>query len=144
MAAPLREALGDYLTMRRALGYRLVRPEKLLTQFLDHLEQTGASTVTVDAALAWACLPAGGDVNWWAYRLSVVAVSLKKKRTLDPTLEVPAPDLLPWRARRASVPVFAGGHHRAAGRGRVVVNSVAARDDRDADRAAGRDRDAGR
>jgi integrase len=102
MAAPLRESLGDYLTMRRALGYRLVRPEKLLTQFLDHLEQTGASTVTVDAALAWACLPAGGDVNWWAYRLSVVRGFAAYLRTLDPTVEVPAPDLLPWRARRAS------------------------------------------
>jgi integrase len=102
MAAPLRESLGDYLTMRRALGYRLVRPEKLLTQFLDHLEETGASTVTVDAALAWACLPAGGDVNWWAYRLSVVRGFAAYLRTLDPTVEVPAPDLLPWRARRAS------------------------------------------
>lgn len=29
MTAP-REALADYLALRRALGYRLVRPEKLL------------------------------------------------------------------------------------------------------------------
>lgn len=52
MAASLRDALGDYLTMRRALGYRLARPEKLLTQFLDHLEHTGTSVITGDAALA--------------------------------------------------------------------------------------------
>jgi hypothetical protein len=30
----LRQALADYLAVRRALGYRLVRAEKLLTQFL--------------------------------------------------------------------------------------------------------------
>jgi integrase len=100
MAAALRDALGDYLAMRRALGYRLVRPEKLLSQFLDHLEHTGTSMVTVDAALTWSCLPAG-DVNWWAYRLSVVRGFAAYLHTLDPTVEIPATDLLPWRARRA-------------------------------------------
>lgn len=100
MATPLRDALGDYLAMRRALGYRLARPEKLLTQFLDHLEQTNTVTITVDAALAWACLPAG-DVNWWAYRLSVVRGFASYLHTLDPTVQVPATDLLPWKARRA-------------------------------------------
>jgi integrase len=101
MSAPLRDALGDYLRMRRSLGYRLVRPEKLLTQFLDHLDATGTSTVTVKAALAWSCSPTGGDLNWWAYRLSVVRGFTTYLHTLDPTVEVPATDLLPWRARRA-------------------------------------------
>jgi integrase len=101
MAASLRDALDDYLAMRRALGYRLVRPEKLLGQFLGHLEQTHTSTITVDAALAWACLPTGGDVNWWAYRLSVVRGFATYLHTLDPSVEIPASDLLPWRPRRA-------------------------------------------
>jgi integrase len=101
MAAPLRDVMGDYLRMRRALGYRLVRPEKLLTQFLDHLDATGSETVTVEAALAWSCSPTGGDVNWWAYRLSVVRGFAAYLHTLDPAMEVPATDLLPWRARRA-------------------------------------------
>jgi integrase/recombinase XerD len=100
MATALRDALGDYLAMRRALGYRLLRPEKLLNQFLDHLDATGSQTVTVEAALAWACSPTGGDVNWWAYRLSVVRGFATYLHTLDPTVEVPATDLLPWRARR--------------------------------------------
>ena len=39
MTGPLRDQLADYLALRRALGYRLARPEKLLGQFLDHLEQ---------------------------------------------------------------------------------------------------------
>jgi integrase/recombinase XerD len=102
MTAALHDALGDYLTMRRALGYRLVRPEKLRNQFLDHIDAAGATTVTSDAALAWSCLPAGGDVNWWAYRLSVLRGFATYLYTLDPTTEIPATDLLPWRARRAS------------------------------------------
>lgn len=101
MTVPLRAALADYLQMRRSLGYRLERPEKLLNQFLDHLEATGTATLTSDAALAWACLPVGGDVNWWAHRLSVVRVFAKYVRTLDPMTEVPATDLLPWRCHRA-------------------------------------------
>jgi len=65
----LHEELADYLTLRRALGYRLARPEKLLGQFLDHLDRTGESRITVVAALDWARLPVGGSPNWWAYRL---------------------------------------------------------------------------
>lgn len=38
---PLDRELGDYLALRRALGYGLVRPEKLLGQFLDRA--SGAS-----------------------------------------------------------------------------------------------------
>jgi hypothetical protein len=37
----LREELADYLALHRALGYRLARPEKLLGQFLDHLDRAG-------------------------------------------------------------------------------------------------------
>ncbi len=102
MTAALRDALGDYLRMRRALGYRLVRPEKLLNQFLDHLDATGVTTVTTQAALDWSCLPIGGDINWWAYRLSAVRGFAAYLHTLDPSVQIPATDLLPWRARRAS------------------------------------------
>jgi integrase len=94
--------LGDYLALRRALGYRLARPEKLLGQFLDHLHQTGQVKITVAVALDWARLPAGGESNWWAYRLSVVRGFATYLHTLDPAHEVPAPDLLPQRPHRAS------------------------------------------
>jgi len=102
MTGPLRQQLADYLALRRALGYRLARPEKLLGQFLDHLERLGASRVTVAVALDWARLPANGCSNWWAYRLSAVRGFATYLHTLDPAHEVPAPDLLPQRPRRAS------------------------------------------
>ena len=35
---PLRPALDDYLTMRRALGYKLQRTEKLLANFVGFVE----------------------------------------------------------------------------------------------------------
>ena len=60
MSAGLRQSVADYLAVRRSLGFRLARPEKLLAQFAGYLEQAGAATVTTEHALAWAVLP-GGD-----------------------------------------------------------------------------------
>ena len=102
MTGPLRQELADYLALRRALGYRLARPEKLLNQFLDYLTHHGASRITVATALDWARLPANGTSNWWAYRLSAVRGFATYLHALDPMHEVPAPDLLPQRPRRAS------------------------------------------
>lgn len=51
VTGPLRHALADYLALRRALGYRLERPEKLLSQFLAHLESTGQDVVSVGNAV---------------------------------------------------------------------------------------------
>lgn len=99
---PLRQELVNYLALRRTLGYRLARPEKLLNQFLDHLDGRSESRITVTAALGWARLPANGDSNWWAYRLSAVRGFATYLHGIDPVHEVPAADLLPQRPRRAS------------------------------------------
>ena len=101
MTGALRPAVADYLVMRRALGYRLARPEKLLGQFLNYLEERGADVVTVSAALDWAQLPVGASPNWWAYRLSVVRGFAVYLHSLDPVHEIPATDLLPQRPCRA-------------------------------------------
>lgn len=102
MTAPLQEQLTDYLTLRRALGYRLVRPEKLLRQFLVHLDDQGESVVTVTVALDWARIPVNGNSNWWAYRLSVVRGFATYLHVIDSAHEVPAADLLPQRPLRAN------------------------------------------
>jgi integrase len=102
VTGPLHPELADYLALRRALGYRLARPEKLLNQFLDHMDRAGQSRITVAAALDWARLPAGGGSNWWAYRLSAVRGFATYLHALDSAHEVPAAELLPHRPHRAS------------------------------------------
>ena len=102
MTGALRDALADYLALRRALGYRLARPDKLLIQFLDHLERAGQSRVTVAAALEWARIPQDSGSNWWAFRLSVVRGFATYLHTLDPAHEVPAAELLRQRPQRAT------------------------------------------
>jgi integrase len=102
MNGPLPTDLADYLVLRRALGYRLVRPEKLLRQFLTHLHDAGIEHVSVDAALDWAVVPtAGPGSNWSAYRLSVVRGFATYLHAVDPAHEVPAPDMLPTHPQRA-------------------------------------------
>ncbi len=101
VTGPLRDELADYLALRRALGYRLARPEKLLGQFLDHLNLLGEARITVKTALDWARLPVG-SLNWWAYRLAAVRGFAIYLHGLDPAHEVPAADLLPHRPQRAS------------------------------------------
>jgi len=104
---PLRLALADYLSLRRSLGYKLRRSEKLLRQFIDFLEAAGAHTITTKHALAWACQPENGGANWWAHRLSVVRVFANYLHAVDATAEVPPRDLLPCRPSRASPYLYA-------------------------------------
>jgi integrase len=103
----LREALAGYLAVRRALGYKLARPEKLLGQFIVYLEDQGATTVTTDHALAWATQPAG-DQSWHACRMTAVRGFAIFLQTIDPAAEVPPAGLLPWRPCRATPYLYSG------------------------------------
>jgi integrase len=105
---PLRHALADYLSLRRSLGYKLRRPEKLLHQFIDFLQAAGAQTITTKHALAWACQPENGDGRWWAHRMSVVRAFASFLHAVDANAEVPPRDLLPWRPHRASPYLYSG------------------------------------
>ena len=100
---PLRQALADYLAMRRALGYQLARTEKLLGQFLTYLEDLGEAHLRIETALAWATRPTGTDPSGWAcQRLSVVRCFAAHLHTINPATEIPPADLLRSRAHRAT------------------------------------------
>ncbi|MFV2013665.1 MULTISPECIES: tyrosine-type recombinase/integrase [unclassified Micromonospora] len=101
MTTDLRAALADYLKLRRGLGYGLRRDEKLIVQFLDYLDDLGRTAFTVDDALAWAKLPEPASPGWLGMRLSVVRSFAAYLHTLDPTVPVVPPGLLPSRGRRA-------------------------------------------
>ena len=98
----LRQALVDYLTMRRALGYKMDKAERLLGQFTAFAEERGETHVRTETALTWATRPAGADVIWTSRRLAEVRLFARHLRTLDPRTEVPPADLLPARGRRAT------------------------------------------
>ncbi|HEY2436322.1 MAG TPA: tyrosine-type recombinase/integrase, partial [Solirubrobacteraceae bacterium] len=97
----LQQHAADYLRIRRALGFKLERAEKLLAQYLAFLDATGQDRVTIENALAWTRLPPAASPSWWAFRLSTVRCFATYLHALDPTNEIPPVDVLPRRIRRA-------------------------------------------
>jgi integrase/recombinase XerD len=97
----IRQAIADYLAVRRALGYKLEDHGWLLADFASFLEAAGAATVTTSLALDWATLPADALPSWHAARLRVVRGFTRHLQALDPATEVPPAGLLAGRNRRA-------------------------------------------
>ena len=97
----LRQALDDYLAIRRALGFKLQRVGQMLPGFVTYMEQAGAATITTELALAWAKQPAGGAA-WWRMRLRAVRGFARYVQNVDPCTEVPPGDLLPAPPARAT------------------------------------------
>jgi integrase len=111
--SPLRDAVGDYLRLRRSLGYRLDRHELLLGDFVAFMERTDADTITSELAVRWASLPKDAQPYWWARRLGVVRAFARYVATIDPTTEVPPSDLLPARGQRVAPYIYSSEEIRA-------------------------------
>lgn len=103
---PLRQIATEYVSMRRSLGYRMDAVGRLLNSYVDDLEASGAVTVTVANALAWATRPADASPIWWSRRLSVVRCFARHLSAFDPSCQVPPTDLLPVRNARATPYIY--------------------------------------
>src|ERR1700688_4413014 len=97
----LRKAVRDYLTMRRGLGFKLVKHEAGLREFLTFLARKRNARITVNLALEWATQHAWHKPYEWAARLSVVRGFARHWSATDPATEVPPLGLLPYRPPRA-------------------------------------------
>lgn len=95
----LRSALGDYLAVRRSLGFKLTRDGLLLEQFVAFCEHAPAQRVTRELALAWVTSPAKASPSWLAMRLSVVRGFATWLQAADPATEIPERAWLPPRRR---------------------------------------------
>ena len=145
----LAEPLADYLRLRRTLGHKLADAARLLPWFVDYPRRhRRRRRDRRRAALAWALdptRPAGSSGP--RHRMTVVRGFARYMAGIDPRTEVPptgliriapAPSRPPFiysRRRRAG----ADGRARSAMRPRPLRAHL-----RDADRAAGRHRPAGR
>ncbi len=105
----LRQAVAEYLAIRRALGFKLDSQEPLLYNLANYLERAGAARLTIELAVAWATQPVGQDPVWCNKRLSVVRGFAKHLHDLDPLSEVPPADLLPVPKRRATPYLYSSG-----------------------------------
>jgi integrase/recombinase XerD len=104
--SPLREALVDYLRLRRQLGHPLVSTGKRLEDFVDFLEREGATTVTTGLSVQWATLPRDAHPLRWNQRLGMVRGFTRYLVTIEPGTEIPSMDLLPARQPRIAPYIY--------------------------------------
>ncbi len=96
----LSKALSDYLTIRRALGFKLHMTGKCLDQFVRFAEAEGATFITQDIALRWATEPTQASPIYQAKRLGMVRLFARYCSALDARTEIPPMDLLPTHYMR--------------------------------------------
>jgi hypothetical protein len=70
----LRNAVEDYIALRRSLGFKLRATATGLTEFAAFLEQKEAPYITTALALEWAMQPVDHQPSDWAQRLGFVRV----------------------------------------------------------------------
>jgi integrase/recombinase XerD len=91
--------LEEYLAVRRAMGFKMERHEKLLGQYAGFLAANGETVVTTENAVAWATLPAEARTRWHALRLSMVRGFAAWLHAADPAHQVPPGRLISYGGR---------------------------------------------
>jgi integrase/recombinase XerD len=80
----------EYLRLRRCLGHELAEAVRLLPRFVAYLDDIGAPTVTIDAALAWSLQPdAGPGTSLRARRMTVARGFARHMAGIDAHTQVP-------------------------------------------------------
>lgn len=96
----LSEAAEEYLRLRRSLGHDLAEAHRLLPRFVAYLDDIGAPTVTIEAALAWAQEPdVDPATSVWPRRMTVARGFARHMASIDARTEVPPLGLIPSRQR---------------------------------------------
>ncbi len=96
----LRQAMDQYLTLRRSLGFELREPEATLRRFVAFAEREGAAHITTDLVLRWTSEPSKAQPATWASWVAIVRRFARWWSATDPRTEVPPDGLLPHRFRR--------------------------------------------
>jgi len=102
----IRDALAQYVAVRRALGTQLREPAVTLGYFVDFLEAQGAEFITIELALRWATESKLVERATWARRLSMVRRFAFWLSAIDTRTEVPPSRLLDARHRRKKPHIF--------------------------------------
>ena len=97
----LRQAVQEYLILRRSLGFKLRDAGKLLQAYVKFMEEQRAPYITTKLALAWAQQASAVQPAEWARRLSVVRIFARHRSATDPRTQIPPEGLLPYRPKRA-------------------------------------------
>lgn len=109
----LREAVQEYLSLRRSLGFKLHDAGKGLLEFVTFMEQHHASFISQRLALSWAQQGSTVQPATWAKRLSWVRGFARHRSATDPRTQIPPANLLPYRPKRAQPYLYSDDEIRA-------------------------------
>ena len=96
----LREAMQQYLSLRRSLGFKLINAESTLRSFIAFAEREAACHVTTDLALRWLKLSTAKEPATLADRLNMVRRFAIWRSAADVHTQVPPKNLMPYRYQR--------------------------------------------
>lgn len=102
----LHNAVHQYLSIRRALGYKLAREGRWLLDFASFIEEHASSSITTELTLQWATQSTDASVRSWAKRLTMVRGFASYLHATDATHEIPSVDLLPCKAQRLTPYIY--------------------------------------
>jgi integrase/recombinase XerD len=97
----LREALQEYLALRRGLGFKMHDAARLLPRFVSFLEDRQALHITTRLALEWVQTAKTVQPAERARRLCFIRGFARHRSATDPLSEIPPTTLLPHRSTRA-------------------------------------------
>lgn len=97
----LRQAIAEYLALRRSLGFKMNHAARELADFAAFMERRRASYITQALALRWAQIPQHTQPAHWAGRLCHVRQFARYQSAIDPRTQIPALGLLPFQPKRA-------------------------------------------
>ena len=86
----LRQAVQEYLSLRRSLGFKLQDAGRGLLDFVTFMERHRTSYITQALALVWAQEPINTQPAQWAKRLSFVRGFARYRSATDSRTQIPA------------------------------------------------------
>lgn len=114
---PWEERVGDYLRLRRRLGFKLDWHEHVLGQLAAHLDGVGVEALTVQAAIDWAGLPReDGCVSGRSRvtaRMNAVRPFAAYLHAVDPAHEIPPRGVFGHQPRRRRPYIYSEDDIRA-------------------------------
>ena len=96
----LQQAVGDYVSLRRSLGFKMKYHERCLREFISFLRKKRATRISTQLSLQFATQPQHQRPAQWAGRLRVVRGFARYRTGEDPATEIPPLGLLPYRSQR--------------------------------------------
>jgi integrase/recombinase XerD len=100
----LRQAVDDYLRLRRSLGHQMAEAAYLLPDFVTFNDDRGEQTVTIAAALDWVKAREPEVMTTVSpRRITALRGFARYLSGIDPATEVPPLGLMPYHRRRGQI-----------------------------------------